>query len=108
MALLWSFFVHLTNRGADYYIRENVYLKEAVAMPMYEYQCSCCNHNFELRQKFSDPPASECPECGGEVRKMISQSAFSLKGGGWFNSGYCPKTELPKPESCAASGCCCA
>ena len=73
-------------------------------MPMYEYQCSSCNHHFELRQKFSDAPETECPKCGGSVEKKISQAAFSLKGNGWFNSGYCPKTDAPKPAACAGGG----
>ena len=76
-------------------------------MPMYEYRCSACNHKFELRQKFSDAPASECPQCGGLVEKLISATAFSLKGDGWFKTGYCPKTEAPKPAACAAGGGCC-
>jgi len=76
-------------------------------MPMYEYRCSTCSHQFELRQKFSDAPASACPQCGGGVEKMISTTAFSLKGGGWFKSEYCPKTEAPKPAACAAGGGCC-
>jgi putative FmdB family regulatory protein len=75
-------------------------------MPIYEYQCQHCNHQFELRQKFSDPAASECPKCGGAVQKMISATAFSLKGDGWFTQGYCPKTESPKPAACAGGGCC--
>ncbi len=73
-------------------------------MPMYEYRCNTCNYQYELRQKFSDEPARECPKCGGAVEKMISQAAFSLKGKGWFNSGYCPKTEAPKPAACSAGG----
>ncbi len=77
-------------------------------MPMYEYLCSACDHHYELRQKFSDPPASKCPECGGNVKKMISATAFSLKGDGWFNSGHCPKTDEPKPAACAGGGCCAA
>ncbi len=46
-------------------------------MPMYEYRCTACNNQFELRQKFSDPPASQCPECGAAVEKMISSTAFT-------------------------------
>ena len=75
-------------------------------MPVYEYQCQHCNHQFELRQKFSDPAASECPKCGGAVQKMISATAFSLKGDGWSTREYCPKTESPKPAACAGGGCC--
>ena len=77
-------------------------------MPMYEYCCSECNHTYELRQKFSDPPASQCPQCGGKVNKLISAAAFSLKGKGSFNSGFCPKTEEPRPAACAGGGCCAA
>jgi len=76
-------------------------------MPMYEYRCSACDHQFELRQKFSDAPACECPQCGGTVKKLISSTAFTLKGEGWFKTGYCPKTEAPKPATCAAGGGCC-
>lgn len=74
-------------------------------MPIYEYLCQTCDHQFELRQKFSDQPASECPECGGAIQKMISSTAFTLKGSGWFSEGYCPKTEAPKPAACAGGGC---
>ncbi|KAB0667123.1 zinc ribbon domain-containing protein [Oryzomonas japonica] len=75
-------------------------------MPVYEYCCSACNHQFELRQKFSDPPASECPKCGGAVQKMISSTSFSLKGDGWFKEGYCHKADGPKPAACAGGSCC--
>ena len=75
-------------------------------MPMYEYRCTICNHQFELRQKFSDEPVGECPLCGAVVKKLISATAFSLKGDGWFNGGYCPKTDAPKPAACAGTGCC--
>ena len=57
-------------------------------MPVYEYLCTDCNKNFELRQKFSDEPATECPSCGGTVKKLISSTAFTLKGGGWYAEGY--------------------
>ena len=76
-------------------------------MPLYEYQCKSCNNNFELRQKFSDPPASACPECGGEVEKLISQSGFSLKGQGWYGDGYGgDKKAAPAPSPCASGGSC--
>ena len=54
----------------------------------------------------SEVTALTCPNCGGSVEKMISATAFSLKGAGWFNTGYCPKTEAPKPAACAGGGCC--
>jgi putative FmdB family regulatory protein len=73
-------------------------------MPLYEYQCTSCNETFELRQKFSDPPASVCPKCGGEMKKLISQSGFALKGGGWYGDGY-GNNSTPAP-SCPSGGNC--
>ncbi len=74
-------------------------------MPLYEYQCKVCNDKFELRQKFSDPPASVCPKCGGEVAKLISSSAFALKGGGWYAEGYGSGKSADAP-SCPSGGSC--
>ena len=71
-------------------------------MPVYEYRCTACNHLFELRQKFSDAPADQCPKCDGAVHKMVSASAFSLKGGGWYGDNYDAKAEAPKTESNSA------
>jgi len=68
-------------------------------MPIYEYRCDACNIQFELRQKFSDPPADKCPKCGGTVRKMVSAASFSLKGGGWYGDGYGDKAEPATSES---------
>ncbi len=57
-------------------------------MPVYEYECPACEKIFEVQQKISDEPLRECPDCGGAVKKLISQSSFHLKGGGWYKDGY--------------------
>ncbi|WP_417916760.1 FmdB family zinc ribbon protein [Candidatus Electronema sp. JC] len=57
-------------------------------MPVYEYRCSACERVFEVQQKISDPPLTTCSECGGGVKKLVSASAFHLKGGGWYADGY--------------------
>ena len=76
-----------------------------MSMPVYEYRCTSCEDRFELRQKFSDPPATDCPACGGSVEKLISQSAFTLKGSGWHNEGYGAKKEAPvAPPACPGAG----
>jgi putative FmdB family regulatory protein len=67
-------------------------------MPVYEYRCNACHTQFELRQKFSDPPVDQCPKCGGTVRKIVSAVSFSLKGAGWFGDGYGTKSESPTSE----------
>ncbi len=75
-------------------------------MPIYEYQCQSCSHHFELRQKFSDPPADQCPECGGTVQKLISSAAFSLKGGGWYSEGYGSGSKKSDAPACPSGGNC--
>ncbi len=74
-------------------------------MPLYEYRCDSCGNQFELRQKFSDPLASECPTCGGAVQKLISQTGFSLKGGGWYGDGYNHSKSSDAPAPTAAPAC---
>ncbi|MEJ5226430.1 FmdB family zinc ribbon protein [Thermodesulfovibrio sp.] len=60
-------------------------------MPIYEYECLNCNKIHEFIQKFSDEPLKSCPICGGELRKLISQSSFILKGSGWYVTDYVRK-----------------
>ena len=57
-------------------------------MPLYEYECSACGHQFEVIRKFSDPPEEKCPKCGGAVRKLQSAPAFQFKGTGWYVTDY--------------------
>ena len=57
-------------------------------MPIYEYRCKSCGHTLEVIQKFNDKPLKKCIECSGALEKLISRSAFQLKGGGWYNEGY--------------------
>jgi putative FmdB family regulatory protein len=73
-------------------------------MPIYEYRCNSCNIQFELRQKFTDPPADKCPKCGGTVHKLVSAASFSLKGAGWYGDGYGAKIETTKSEGDTADG----
>lgn len=62
-------------------------------MPVYEYECQDCGKNFEELQSINDKPLKICKFCGGIVRRLISQTSFSLKGGGWYKDGYA----TPKP-----------
>ena len=57
-------------------------------MPIYEYRCTSCGHTLEVIQKVSDKPLAKCTECSGKLEKLISRTAFQLKGGGWYSQGY--------------------
>jgi putative FmdB family regulatory protein len=58
-------------------------------MPIYEYQCQKCQHQFETIRKISDPPLVTCPTCGDDsLRKLVSKAAFRLKGGGWYETDF--------------------
>ena len=58
-------------------------------MPIYEYRCASCGAELEKLQKISDPPLTECPECGKETLvKLVSASSFRLKGSGWYETDF--------------------
>jgi len=61
-------------------------------VPIYEYECVKCGHKKEVVQKFSDAPLTECTECHGGMKKLISQSTFHLKGTGWYVTDYASKS----------------
>ncbi len=58
-------------------------------MPIYEYLCEKCQHEFEKEQRISDPPVKTCPVCRSrKVKKLISRTSFVLKGSGWYSDLY--------------------
>lgn len=58
-------------------------------MPIYEYQCQACGHEYEALQKYSDAPLTDCPACNKpELVKKISAAGFRLKGGGWYETDF--------------------
>lgn len=78
-------------------------------MPTYEYECEKCKSALEVVQKFSDPPLTECPKCGGKLVKKITAGEFILKGSGFYvtehkaaSSGTSEKSDT-KPEKSSGS-----
>ena len=58
-------------------------------MPIYEYHCRACDHEFEEMQKITDGPLRKCPECAAlKLERLVSRSSFQLKGGGWYVTEY--------------------
>ncbi|MBI5682669.1 MAG: zinc ribbon domain-containing protein [Deltaproteobacteria bacterium] len=69
-------------------------------MPIYEYVCKSCGMEFEVTQKISDEPLKECQRCSSnKIEKVISPSAFVLKGSGWHKSDYASKVNDPSKKS---------
>jgi putative FmdB family regulatory protein len=61
-------------------------------MPLYEYKCKKCGHQFEKIQKYSDRMVKKCPDCGGRVEQMITAPAVQFKGTGWYVTDYAKKS----------------
>ena len=58
-------------------------------MPIYNYGCQTCDHQFKINAKMSDPVLVQCPQCGEQsLKKLVSKTGFRLKGGGWYDTGY--------------------
>lgn len=75
-------------------------------MPIYEYQCTKCDHKLEALQKISEKPLKDCPACGKPgLSKLISAASFRLKGGGWYETDFKTgnKKQLAESESAAPS-----
>lgn len=53
-------------------------------MPTYGYQCTQCQHKFDVFQKMSDDPLSVCPECSGAVKRLFYPVGVVFKGSGWY------------------------
>ena len=56
-------------------------------MPIYEYHCQKCGV-FEVTQRITESPLTTCPTCEGDIRRLISLTAFVLKGSGWYATDY--------------------
>ncbi|MCS7150040.1 MAG: zinc ribbon domain-containing protein [Caldimicrobium sp.] len=67
-------------------------------MAVYEYECLTCGHNFEVWQKITADPIKSCERCGGEVRRLIGQTGFILKGSGWYVTDYVRKGKNDNPS----------
>ncbi|MFI8631486.1 FmdB family zinc ribbon protein [Microbacterium sp. NPDC077663] len=67
-------------------------------MPTYAYACTACGHRFDAVQSFSDATLTECPECGGLVRKQYGSIGVTFNGSGFY------RTDSRSASSPASSG----
>lgn len=84
--LKWDVFVYIKHKMRERYI-----------MPIYEYKCGACGHQFESIQKMTDQPLTDCPVCHqNHLQKLVSAAGFQLKGTGWYATDFKNKG---KPET---------
>jgi putative FmdB family regulatory protein len=70
-------------------------------VPIYEYKCTKCENIDEHFMRHTDPHPSGCLKCHSPVEKIVSQTSFALKGGGWYVTDYKSNSQS-KPESSQA------
>jgi putative FmdB family regulatory protein len=75
-------------------------------MPIYLYECGSCGVRFERLQRMADDPLTDCPECDGQVHRVIQPVGVIFKGSGFYitdnrqvsSPTLSPPKELDKPE----------
>ncbi|UZP67180.1 zinc ribbon domain-containing protein [Desulfovibrio mangrovi] len=72
-------------------------------MPIYEYRCNACEQIFEEWQKSFEDAQPDCPVCGGTSERVMSNTTFVLRGGGWYVSEYGRNSASTKPDSSASA-----
>ena len=66
-------------------------------MPTYDYKCTQCGHDFEMFQSMSESHIKKCPECGGNVRRLVGAGAgLIFKGSGFYLTDYVKGKEQKK------------
>ena len=69
-------------------------------MPTYDYKCSSCNKTFEFFQKMTDNLLTECPDCGGKLKRIIGAGSGPIfKGSGFYQTDYKNKSANSKTGS---------
>jgi putative FmdB family regulatory protein len=71
-------------------------------MPIYEYKCERCGNITEKMESINNADSvKECPVCGAQAKRIISNSSFQLKGNGWYATDY--RKQSAKPAACPAN-----
>jgi putative FmdB family regulatory protein len=74
-------------------------------VPTYQYACTACDERLEVVQSFSDAALTECPACGGTLRKVFSAVGVVFKGSGFYKTdSRSSSSSTPKKEAAASTG----
>lgn len=76
----------------------------APEMPTYSYACTACDHAFDVVQSFSDDALTECPSCGGRLRKLYNAVGVVFKGGGFYRTDSRAGSGSSSGSSSSSSG----
>ncbi|MFE2073786.1 FmdB family zinc ribbon protein [Streptomyces misionensis] len=68
-------------------------------MPTYQYQCTECGEGLEAVQKFTDDALTECPSCGGRLKKVFSAVGIVFKGSGFYRNDSRGSTSSSSPAA---------
>lgn len=68
-------------------------------MPTYQYQCTECGEGLEAVQKFTDNALTECPNCGGRLKKVFSAVGIVFKGSGFYRNDSRGSSSSSSPAS---------
>ena len=68
-------------------------------MPTYQYQCTECGEGLEAVQKFTDDALTECPNCGGRLKKVFSAVGIVFKGSGFYRNASRGSSSSSSPSS---------
>jgi len=84
-------------------------IQEELLVPNYEYQCTECEHRFEIWQSVGEAPPA-CPECGSVVKKIFHPIRTIYKGSGFYitdsrpaNTGASSESKSEKAETPVAA-----
>ena len=73
-------------------------------MPKYEYVCKSCAQHLEVVQSFADDALTECPACGGRLRKVFGDIGIAFKGSGFYRTDNRKRRQESKSEAAETGG----
>jgi putative FmdB family regulatory protein len=57
-------------------------------MPIYCYKCTSCGEKIEVLQRSTECTPHDCPECNGQMERVISPVGIIFKGSGFYATDY--------------------
>jgi len=73
-------------------------------MPTYEYRCKDCGHQFDAVQSFTDDALTECPSCGGPLKKVFGNVGIAFKGSGFYKTDSRSGSSVSSSSSSSGGG----